>query len=81
MSKESKPGMKTILCREGCGNKMEVSKEATAGMCYRCLGLYGGACPAGRLEYVSEDALMKTSDSDEDDSDGDMTVSDESWND
>jgi len=79
MSKESKPGMKTILCREGCGNKMEVSKEATAGMCYRCLEAQMGG-PA-RLEYVSEDALMKTSDSDEDDSDGDMTVSDESWND
>lgn len=36
---KSKPngGMKTVDCREGCGNTMEISVDSTSGMCWRCV--------------------------------------------
>lgn len=38
--------MKTIECREGCGNTMEVSEEATSGMCWRCVNKMMSGMPA-----------------------------------
>lgn len=49
-------GMKTVDCREGCGNKMEISEESVSGMCWRCVnkmmaGPLGGYMP----EYGESD--------------------------
>lgn len=29
--------MKTVECREGCGNTMEISADSVSGMCWRCV--------------------------------------------
>lgn len=30
-------GMKTVKCRTGCGNDMEISEDSVSGMCWRCV--------------------------------------------
>ena len=43
-------GMKTVECREHCGNKMEISNESVSGMCWRCVNKMMSG-PLGALGY------------------------------
>lgn len=34
---KSNRGMKTVDCREGCANTVEISEDSRSGMCWRCV--------------------------------------------
>jgi len=70
-------GMKTVDCREGCGEEMQISNDSVSGMCWRCVNKMMSG-PQGRMEYVPDEVLMNH---DEEDDDGSVSVPDESWND
>ena len=72
--------MKTVDCREGCGNKMEISQDSTSGMCWRCVNKMVTG-PTGRLEYAPDDVLIDKSESTEEEDDGSVALPNESWND
>jgi hypothetical protein len=81
MSKKIKApsGMKTIKCRENCGNEMHVSMETVTGTCWRCVNR-AMVHDVNRLAFAPDDKeFRKIVNGDEDDN-GDAKSLDESWN-
>ena len=50
--------MKTVDCRTGCGEKMEISSESVSGTCWKCVNKMMTG-PVSRLDYVPEDVFVK----------------------
>lgn len=48
--------MKTVDCREGCGNKMEIDSDSVSGMCWRCVNKMM-AGPAGAYMHDTDDGV------------------------
>lgn len=52
-SKYKKKSMKTVQCRTGCGNEMEISADSVSGMCWRCVNKMMRN-PAGYIDHDSD---------------------------
>lgn len=51
-------GMKTVDCREGCGNKVEISSDSISGMCSSCVNkMMAGPLSGYMSEYGESDNI------------------------